>query len=840
MKTTPTKVPAIPTTGTTVPALANSVNALKEATEVGLGRRGDPLDRFVTVREMRDSGLASAKSDGTGGITAGAGVVGTQVGVDVPGTINGLPDNTPPNYGQTDYTAPPMPTGVAIHAIAPDNLMIVWNPPAYGNHAYTEVFLISPDQSTTGQLSFTKFISISPGFNQGKPCTGQSTGTNPNKWLRAQADGSNAVITLSAVELNNGGSTLGAALNPPGWFTFVRFVSLAGIAGPFAPPGNAAVGAPSIDPLMVLDLMTKQVQSSNVYTNLTSFLGPNPAAVGGGGGVSGIYTTTTDNSNSLNQLYTVRAGTTLPNGNIIAAGFGLGITVDSETGEAQSLFAVDADQFAIMGGDGTYTPITSFTRSSSTDGYFSVPNNPADIIAAFDTAVEADPPGTCTVVIKSAKSGDLFDGVECTVTLIQGGKIYCTINTPADQADQGILNTWPFYDNSAQHYITLATNIPFIVDTLTGTIGIRGKLIVNGLIRANEGDFDTLTAGSAFINSLRASVVNANVVCGQRIIAGAGIPDDFVAAGAIDDDSLATLDAWIVELSTPGPGQFPFRIYNPKRSSQPGGTLLQLFGGNPANGTLPFLSLNGDLNLGGNATLNLRQGGAVAFGNKSVDGLAYTFWAGADTDYGTTAANMEDKGFFWIRASTLAEQAVTGSTAQGGFNLDLFLGKNALAIPSIGGTGINPGCTVSIQQNSDGKSSTINASSLVQSATSISPINIRSLKGGGVAPTVFNISGQLVSFHGDSSTTNNGNSKMFKFSADLVNQAGQVVQNIQNSIMDDWAPETFPFNFQNIVQVPAGNYRVQLTVTRIDDRNMSIVSGWNCVAFQGAVNGALS
>jgi hypothetical protein len=200
---------------------------------------------------------------------------------------------------------------------------------------------------------------------------------------------------------------------------------------------------------------------------------------------------------------------------------------------------------------------------------------------------------------------------------------------------------------------------------------------------------------------------------------------------------------------------------------------------------------------------------------------------------------MESKGFFWIRPSTTTEFAATGSTARGGFNLDLFLGKNALAIPSISSVN-NPGCSFSINQNSDGKNSTINSSSLVQTAISNNAISIKALKDGTTASTVIMVSGFLVSYYGDSTTTDNGNSKMFTISADLTDVGGNVVQNIQNMVIDDWAPETFPFMLQNIVNAPAGNYKVKLTVKRIDDRSMTICQGWNCVAFQGAANGALA
>ena len=55
-----TKIPAlknIPAQIDTETKLA--LEAIKEAVEVRLGRRGDPKDRAVTLRELIDSGLAT-------------------------------------------------------------------------------------------------------------------------------------------------------------------------------------------------------------------------------------------------------------------------------------------------------------------------------------------------------------------------------------------------------------------------------------------------------------------------------------------------------------------------------------------------------------------------------------------------------------------------------------------------------------------------------------------------------------------------------------------------------------------------------------------------------------
>ena len=50
-----TKIPAIPNSS------EPSIKALKEATEVRLGRRGDPLDRGITVRDLYEGGVIKVR-----------------------------------------------------------------------------------------------------------------------------------------------------------------------------------------------------------------------------------------------------------------------------------------------------------------------------------------------------------------------------------------------------------------------------------------------------------------------------------------------------------------------------------------------------------------------------------------------------------------------------------------------------------------------------------------------------------------------------------------------------------------------------------------------------------
>ena len=55
----PTKVPGIPKPPADVsPGLRGWLTSVAEALEIRLGRRGDPKDRAVTLRELIEGGLA--------------------------------------------------------------------------------------------------------------------------------------------------------------------------------------------------------------------------------------------------------------------------------------------------------------------------------------------------------------------------------------------------------------------------------------------------------------------------------------------------------------------------------------------------------------------------------------------------------------------------------------------------------------------------------------------------------------------------------------------------------------------------------------------------------------
>ena len=122
MATTGTKVPSIYKIPSKAdPELKQFAESIKEAVEVRLGRRGDPRDRAITLRELIDSGLAKELTDNPFDPNAGVQSIDFE-----PQTV-------------TDYTIPPTPTGFTATA-AYTSFTLAWDNPQMSNLAYTEVW----------------------------------------------------------------------------------------------------------------------------------------------------------------------------------------------------------------------------------------------------------------------------------------------------------------------------------------------------------------------------------------------------------------------------------------------------------------------------------------------------------------------------------------------------------------------------------------------------------------------------------------------------------------------------------------------------------------------------
>jgi len=152
MATKGTKVPALKNIpAKTDPELRATLNSMKEAQEVRLGRRGDPRDRAITLRELIDSGLAIELRNNPFDPNAGVGAL-----------------DFIPNVPGGNLAVPPAPTGLEASG-AFTEIIVSWNDAQYGNHAYTEVWRSRNDDiggatlvTTTNSFIVTDVV----GYNQ--------------------------------------------------------------------------------------------------------------------------------------------------------------------------------------------------------------------------------------------------------------------------------------------------------------------------------------------------------------------------------------------------------------------------------------------------------------------------------------------------------------------------------------------------------------------------------------------------------------------------------------------------------------------------------------------------
>ena len=120
----PTKVPGIPKPPADVtPGLRGWLTSVAEALEIRLGRRGDPRDRAVTLRELIESGLAKDLAARNFD----------------PNNFDGSDTGIGPVTEPPDTSVPPAPTSISV-APAYSQIIISWDYPTYSNHSFTEIY----------------------------------------------------------------------------------------------------------------------------------------------------------------------------------------------------------------------------------------------------------------------------------------------------------------------------------------------------------------------------------------------------------------------------------------------------------------------------------------------------------------------------------------------------------------------------------------------------------------------------------------------------------------------------------------------------------------------------
>ena len=315
MSERPTKVPGFPKPPSNLGAeLRKFLETLVEAIEIRLGRRGDPLDRAITLRELIDSGLAKKLQSSPFDPNS---ITRTNIGFQDPNTLIG-----------TDI--PLRPTGFSVNA-AYSTINLGWDYPNYTYHNQTEIWSYASD-------------SLGDALATGSP-TAVSTG-------RGDTDPVGGGVTR---------------------YYWIRHVNTAGTVGPWNDTAGTA-GTTATDVAHTLNVLNAAITSSQLATALASPIGNLPANTNSsistinsnitsinstvGSHTASIHT----NVNSIDGVelnYTVKI-----DNNGYAAGFGLASTTSAE-GNAVSEFIIRADRFALL----NTTALTATSAWSSSSAY---------------------------------------------------------------------------------------------------------------------------------------------------------------------------------------------------------------------------------------------------------------------------------------------------------------------------------------------------------------------------------------------------------------------------------------------------------------------------------------
>ena len=385
-----TKVPAIKN----IPAKVDTetklaLESMKEALEVRLGRRGDPKDRAVTLRELIDSGLATdlAKAPYNPNI---AGATGFGPATDEVG----------------DVVVPPAPTSLTATGLFTE-VLLAWNQSTntapYRNHGFTEIWRSQNEDlssavlvGTTNAFIYTdkgleydstyyywvRFISTTntPGVysNMASGTTVENIGATMAALSETLADlpGYNllATSTTAATIIKSSSEpstrTNGDALQPNDiWFDtddgqiYTRNVAnnawvagrdatLVNVFGSTSFTGSTLTAAMATAQSDIVTVTNSQSSTASSLSSLSSTVTNNNNTLTAS--VNTLNTTTANLNGDVNAMFVLQVATE-SNGSKSAAGMVIGSNASSGSG-AQSYVQFQADKFAIWSGSSNIAP----------------------------------------------------------------------------------------------------------------------------------------------------------------------------------------------------------------------------------------------------------------------------------------------------------------------------------------------------------------------------------------------------------------------------------------------------------------------------------------------------
>ena len=483
----PTKIPGIPKPPNSAgPELRRYLESLSEAMEIRLGRRGDPVDRAVTLRELIQSGLArELRASPFDPNNIGGGNIGFV------------------DDGQVDVTnTPPQPTGFAVTpAYSVNNL--IWDFPLYTgpNHSQTEIYAYPTD--SLGDAIAAGVRGVASG--------------------RAYTDPVGEGVTT---------------------YYWIRHVNEAGTPGPW----SSASGVEAITAMNVTQLLAhlersipavalvqglEPISVVDSLPTVSGYSGPNVILLSTDGKiyrlVSGAWTAavpTVDLSGTISELQIADDAVTNAK-----------IAVDAIQGDVIAAAAIDGSKIA----SDAITAV-KLADDAVTNAKIAVDAIQGDVIAAGaidGSKIAAD------AITATKLADDAVTNAKIAVGAIQSDVIAAGAITETKITNDAITSA----KISANAITAAKINAGAITATKIATNAITSDKISAGAITANEIAANAITSAKISAGAIDAGKIAANAITAAKISAGAitateiatnAITSDKVLAGSITASEIAT------------------------------------------------------------------------------------------------------------------------------------------------------------------------------------------------------------------------------------------------------------------------------------------------------------
>ena len=498
-----TKLPGLKNIPVSVdPELRSSLQAMKEALAVRLGQEGDPLDRAITLRELIDSGMAKELKN----------------------------KQFDPNTTTTDFIGsgddivnldvPPAPVNLEASG-AFTAILISWAPPAYGGHAFTEVFRSRDDAIGTAQLVTTTEASLATdevGYNQE-------------------------------------------------YYYWVRFVNTSGVRGPFNQT-NGVKATTAIDIGAVLTQLSETLADLPGYSTLTGLIdagtlvirassAPSTRTDGSSLQVDDIWLDTDDDQlyvrNSSNNAWVqARDGTLKADIDTLVAA----LNTSNSRSDTTLSAAIAAERVVRVTAEGANaTSINSLTStvngvSSNVTTIQNAITNGTSAQAGFGIAVNANN-AIAGMYLMAASDGTLNNNTSTSNIIFEADQV--TIRNPhgSDIVPFTVLSSTDSDGNAAGVYIDAA----FIKDAAIDGAQIKDATIDNAKITG------TLDAAKIVSGVMSASRISGGVIQstdladgGSTVIDGGRITTGFISADRIASNSITAVKINTTDLVLPTSG----------------------------------------------------------------------------------------------------------------------------------------------------------------------------------------------------------------------------------------------------------------------------------------------